>query len=196
MFSFVSKCAVLITGLVLLSNNAFAQNKLESWYTYWGLGYADVKYPDELDDLLQDLEDAPGVDHVSIGLDFLGFYWPLNEQTILGVIINGTGDRYEVSGSSMQINSYTFAFSAMRFLNNTIGKGIFVRAEAGPARLVVDTDDFGTESSDWGFGGLIGGGFGFNVSPGTRILLNVNYAVRKVEGDSYNTFGLSIGGLF
>jgi hypothetical protein len=126
----------------------------------------------------------------------LGFYWPLNEQTILGGIINAAGDRYEYDGDSMQINNYTFSVSIMRYLTNTIGSGIFVRADAGPARVVFDADDFGTETSDWGFGGLIGGGFGFNVSPGTRILLNVNYAVRKIEGESYGSLGITVGGLF
>lgn len=172
------------------------KNKLESWYVYFGLGYANPTYPGELDDLLNDLGDLPGVTHVSIGMDILGFYWPLGRHTILGGVVNAVGDRYEESGDYMQINGYTFGASMMHFVNDTIGRGFFVRGDLGLAGLAVDTNVAGDASSDTGIGFLAGGGFGFNISRGTRLLLNANFAVRQVEGESFSAFGLTVGGLF
>lgn len=67
-------------------------NKLESWYTYWGGGYASNTYPDELEEQLDLMEDTPGVDHFAMGVDLLGFYWPRGEQTLVGGIISSSVD--------------------------------------------------------------------------------------------------------
>ena len=88
----------------------------------------------------------------------------------------------------------------MRFLTGTIGNGLFIRADIGGSRFVVDVDG-DTETSDWGFGYLVGGGLGFNITSGTRLLLNVNYAVRTIPNDEtgtdkIKTLGFSVGALF
>ena len=70
--------------------------KLESWYTYWGLGFSNNSYPEPLDELLDILNKIPGVTRMSINLDVLGFYKPMNSKTILGFIVNGSGNRIEV----------------------------------------------------------------------------------------------------
>jgi hypothetical protein len=189
---------VVVVLFMLAATNSFAQNKLESWYTYWGLGYADVTYPDKLNTVLDELKELPGVDHTGIGLDMLGFYWPNGEKTIIGGILNGWGDRYEDSDSDdyMQFNGYLFSLSAMHFLTGQIGQGLFLRGDFGASRLVLSTTGYGDESSKWGFGGLLGAGFGVPISSGTRLLLNVNYSVRKVEGDAFKALQISVGGLF
>lgn len=74
----------------------------------------------------------------SVGRDLLGFYWPVGDRTIIGGIVNAFGDRYEVNDIEMQINGYTFSFSAMHYVTNLIGQGLFVRGEVGPTRFVVD----------------------------------------------------------
>jgi len=183
---------------LLMSSHAHAQNKLESWYTYWGLGYVNPQYPDELENALNLVEDIPGSDHISVGLDLLGFYWPVGDRTIIGGILNAFGDRYEVNDITLQINGYTFSFSAMHYLTNLIGQGLFLRGEIGPTRFAVDFEGVQEEdvTSDWGIGGLVGAGFGIPVSSGTRILLNVNYAIRRVEGETVGALGITVGGLF
>ena len=70
--------------------------KLESWYTYWGLGFSNNSYAEPLDELLDILNKIPGVTRMSINLDVLGFYKPMNSKTILGFIVNGSGNRIEV----------------------------------------------------------------------------------------------------
>ena len=49
--------------------------KLESWYTYWGLGFANMSYTDDL----KDAQECSDCATVSLGFDFLGFYEPLGE---------------------------------------------------------------------------------------------------------------------
>ena len=179
--------------------SVFAENKLESWYIYWGLGYADNAYPDDLEEVLDDLEDLPGVDHLALSLDMFGFYWPRSDRTLVGGIVNGSADTYEVVGVEMNIYNYLYAFSVIHFLTNRIGQGPFVRADVGFARHVVETNIFGVKDdavSDWGTGILLGGGMGFPVTSGTRVLLNGNLALRRVEGDVTTTIGISINGLF
>ena len=174
-------------------------NELESWYTYWGGGFAQNTYPDELEETLDLLEDTAGVDHFAMGLDILGFYWPRDEQTLWGGVISGSIDTYEVAGFEADISNYLYAFSAMRFLTNRIGQGPFVRADVGFARHAGDVKTTGSElstTSDWGTGLLLGAGYGIPVTEGTRILLNGSYAIKRVEGDVTETVRISVGGLF
>ena len=62
--------------------------------------------------------------------------------------------------------------------------------------MVVTGSEGFEESSEKGAGVLLGGGYGFAVTEGTRILLNVNYAMRRVEEENYGMLGISLGGLF
>ena len=63
--------------------------QLESWYTYWGLGYTNVGYTDELKNRMK----CEGCDNPSMNMDLFGFYWPLkNQQTIVGAIYNVSGE--------------------------------------------------------------------------------------------------------
>ncbi len=109
--------------------------------------------------------------------------------------MNAVGDRYDLFGTEMQINQYLLSFSAMHFVGREIGDGFFLRGDAGLAWMAVDSTS-GNAESDMGVGILLGCGYGIPVTPGTRILLNLNYAIRKVEGDTIKTVNVSVGGLF
>lgn len=172
-----------------------AGSNTESWYTYWGLGYASVSYPPDLQELIDFLKDQDGVSNVSIYMDILGFYWHLTPKTIAGFIINGAGDRYEVNGEDMQINQYLYSGSVMHYVGESFGDGPFVRADIGLAKLAVSSSFASTATSESGFGFLAGGGWSFDFG-GTRLLLNINYAYRGVEEETYSILGFSVGGLF
>jgi hypothetical protein len=178
------------------SPTADNKNKLESWYTLWGLGYASMGYPGDVQVALDLVDDLPGVSRSSIAMDFLGFYWPFNEHAIFGGVINACADRYEVGGESMQINGYTYSVSLMHFLQNRIGKGFFLRGDVGGARMVLQVSKNDPQSSDWGVGVLAGAGLGLPVSRGTRILLSVNYSHRFIEGDAMRAWQFTVSGLF
>lgn len=188
---------LLFLSLLAHSAGADERTQMETWYTYWGGGYAGMSYPGDLDDLLEFVESLPGVDRLTLGLDMLGFYFPVDERTVLGFVVNGAADRVEVSSDEwMQINSLTYAFSVMRYLQHRVGDGFFVRGDLGPAIHTIEGKRITPDSSEWGLGGLVGAGYGLPVGLGTQLLLNLNSAVRQVEGDATTTLGVSLGGLF
>lgn len=171
------------------------RNRRESWYTNWGLGVPFISYPDLLQDVLDALDDA-GFDNTRLMFDLLGFYWPLAEQTIVGFNMNVWGDRYSGGGESIQFTALTLGPSVMYFVQDRIGAGFFVRADLGGTRIVLDSSLDETETSEWGFGALLGGGYGIPVSRETRILIHLNYSIRSIEGDTYSNVGLGVTGLF
>jgi len=175
-----------------------AQAAQESWYTYWGIGWASNSYSGEVGNVLESAKDD-GLDHVSLSLDMLGFYWPLpgNPKTLLGFVVNGTGDRYDGGKDDwVQVNSYILGVSSMHFFGREPGAGFFIRADLGMAVFSVSSSGDDSENSDIGYGGLIGGGYGIPVSEGTRILININYAYKHAAGDTVGSLGISVGGLF
>lgn len=201
----MKKFSVLLVAVICLSlfpaGEAFSQHKLESWYFYLGLGYANSQYPEPLDTELNNLADQSGITQVNIGIDFPGVYFRKGERTIIGGVLNISADRFEDDNSngSVQFTEFTVALSAMHFLTKEVGRGLFLRGDVGPARLGVSVEGGGlavTTSSEWGFGALIGAGYAIPVLSGTRILLNANYAFRRIEGEAFGAFAITVGGLF
>ena len=184
--------AVLSLGVIASPASA---NELESRYFYWGIGWASFSYPAEIQRVVDDVKGL-GLDNISLTLDLLGFYWPRGDQMLLGFVLNASGDRFEEGSDYFQINSYLPSLSGMFFFNNKIGKGPFCRVDVGPTRLNLNSSLQSTVNSEWGVGVLLGGGVAFPVSSGSRLLANVNYTVRKTEGDSIKILGVSVGGLF
>lgn len=175
-----------------------AQAEPESSYTYWGIGGGSNSYTGAARDIIESAKDA-GPDHLALSLDLLGFYWPLtgSRNTLVGCILNGGGDRYEDEDYEFQLSLYLFGISSMHFFGREPGAGLFVRADLGFAFYSINSPEHDSEgSSNIGYGGLIGGGYGIPITEGTRILLNVNYALRYIEGDKINSLGISVGGLF
>ncbi len=184
-----------VVNVVPQTSTNDTKNRLESWYTNWGLGYPVIQYPDELGAVLDALKDI-GVSNTAVMLDLLGFYFPIGEKVIIGSNLNAWGDRYESNGESIQINAFTFGGSAMFFLQERIGEGVFLRSDLGLSRLVLASSGNDTESSDIGVGFLIGGGYGIPVSRETRILIHLNYSIRSIESETYSNLGISVSGLF
>jgi hypothetical protein len=188
---------IIVLLFLILAPQVHA-NRIESWYTYWSIGYANVGYPSELDAQMDMLASQPGVDHISISLDMLGVYRPSGNRQLWGIVVNGFGDRYQEGNDHLQLNGYLLAASGIGFAQR-IGQGAFWRADVGLARYNMQTEFWGSESSmnsDWGVGALGGGGYAFPITDGTRVLLSGNYALRRINGQTTTTLGISIGGLF
>ncbi len=188
-----------IISLFIFSSPLFSQNfqdlSTESWYTYWGGGYSSISYPPETQEFLDLLKEQSGVSNLSLQLDLLGIYFNIAPKTIAGVIINGVGDRYEKDGDYIQLNQYLYSASAMHYLGDYFGSGLFLRADIGLAKMVMQYSEGESTNSDNGFGFLVGGGWSFDLG-GTRLLLNLNYAYRSIEEETINTIGFTVGGLF
>ncbi|PIS28970.1 MAG: hypothetical protein COT43_05075 [Candidatus Marinimicrobia bacterium CG08_land_8_20_14_0_20_45_22] len=66
-------------GLIFIANVAFAEqlsDGRESWYLYWELGGAAITYPKGVQEVIDIIEDADGVQRTTICIDMLGFYFP------------------------------------------------------------------------------------------------------------------------
>ena len=196
----------LAVVIALSHPSAARDNDLESWYTYWGLGYANNTYPD---DAFDELNDLPGVDHIALALDMFGFYWPRGDRTLVGGIVNSSADVYEITEDlvtvEMDIYNYLYAISTMHFLTHEIGQGPFVRADVGLAlqSVEIDLSEANEEAeieieatSDWGAGFLLGGGYGIPVTSGTRLLVNANFSLRRIAGEQTKSVGITLNGLF
>lgn len=191
-----SRCIfLLITLITICSTQAYAD--IENWYAYWGLGFSNTTYPEPLDSALNAAEAVPGSTRVQLNLDILGFYFPVNGDTIAGFVINSSADRLENGSDNIQLNLYTYGASAMKFFGTEPGDGFFLRGDFGITKAVLTSNLFsGNIGSDTGTGFLIGAGYGFVISPQHRILLNFNYANRTIESNSYKTSSVSVGILF
>ena len=132
---------------------------------------------------------------MKLSLDMLGFYRHLKSNTIAGIIINGAADRFTIDSEWFQSNYYIYGASMINYPGIQFGKGIFLRTDIGLAKAVFQNSEGDSESSDNGFGILVGGGWSFDFGV-TRLLLNANYTYRKIEDDAVKVLGFSVGGLF
>jgi hypothetical protein len=191
----VSATAAIISVL-LFSGSAHAAQ--ESWYSYWGIGWVSNSYPDDLPDVVNDFKNNPAAKtSYSICWDIFGTYWPLpNDKSVLGIVLNAAGDRFSLNGEWLQQNFYLLGLSAMHFFGYEPGAGFFLRADAGMALNYYYSSLDKSDGSDIGYGGLVGTGYGIPISESERILLNLNYAWRSVEGSNSSSLGVSVGILF
>ncbi|MCK4981176.1 MAG: hypothetical protein KAS62_12320 [Candidatus Delongbacteria bacterium] len=193
---------VFIVSVILYGQNSpgyagssVENSQNESWYTYWGIGLPVISYPSELQNIIDLLGELDDISNTSFNMDMFGLYLHLQPNTIAGFIANFNGDRYLLGEEYIQINQYLYSLSVIHYLSDSFGSGFFFRGEGGVAVLSL-TSSFGEEiTSENGFGVLVGGGWSFDFG-GTSLLLNVNYAHRIVEEESYDAIGFSIGGLF
>mgnify|MGYP000537957609 CR=1 FL=1 len=167
----------------------------ERWYTYWGVGTSVIGYEDEnykeLYERMADVADS----RTSIALDLFGIYLPVRPQTIVGVIVNVAGDRFQFEDTWFQENYYLYSFSVIHYLSR-FGKGFFIRADGGiSAYNYQDSDGDNINGKKGGYGVLAGGGYALNLG-GSSLMLNINYSYRTVEEIRMNFTGLSLGILF
>lgn len=173
--------------------------QMENWFYDIGLGYAYRSYPTNLQKLFDAFDSLSGVSGEHLEID-LGFYWALNNyHTALGFAINGGYDDLSMSGASLlQISQLIYGASVLHYFDNIIGDGLFVRGDVGVARLSVrKSSGTVTDTTDnAGFGILIGSGYAYPITSGTRLLLNLNFSYSIVAGGGVSKIGISVEGLF
>jgi len=173
------------------SNSAFN----ERWYTYWALGAANLEYADDNRQNMYEAFEKVADNRLTINLDLLGIYIPITTNTIAGVIINATGDRFNINDEWVQENYYTWSVSGIHYLS-TFGKGLFVRLDGGFASYnYQDSDGKNETAEETGYGVLVGGGYSFEIGRNS-FLLNLNYSHRNIEDIKLNVISINIGGLF
>jgi hypothetical protein len=170
---------------------------VEPWYLLLGLGYSDISYPSGLQELIDILKESSEVTHLPLNIN-IGVYWPMNNaKTLIGFIISADGDMFDYQGGNMQINSYLIGGSLISHITDYIGKGIYLRGDAGISFISVSSSSSSGSSSDPGFGLRVGGGYELPISKDeTRIQFDIGYTYRNIEGDSYGSLGFGLGLLF
>ena len=162
--------AVALLAVFLADQCEATESKLENWYTYWGVGAVNPSYPEELENILDLIENLPGVTRVAVSLDLLGFYWPIQDRYLLGGVVNVFNDRIEVDSEGLNLIGATYGLSLQYFPQRHIGQGFFIRSDVGPAFMAVTSDDRTVdETSEWGVGGLVGAGWSQPITSGTRL---------------------------
>ncbi len=120
------------------------RNKLESWYTYWAMGYPVLSYSKSFSEFFDVPIDESALDRTTLSLDFFGFYFPRGGKTLLGFIVNGFEDEYKGNVGGFGVRGITYAFSVMHFLNHRIGQGFFISKA-----LKIEDLSAWLESSPW-----------------------------------------------
>ncbi len=145
---------------------------LESWYFSFGVGGADLSYPDGRQALVDELAEKFDYVRSKYFVD-IGLYSPTNQHTVAGLALNIVGDRHEFARtdangfamipeetSTVQMNQLLIGPSVRRYLGSRVGRGLYIRVDGGLARFVQEDDrpgvDTETTESDWGFGFLGG----------------------------------------
>lgn len=191
----MKKILAVILFTIFLPLSASAE--VESWYTYWAIGLANPDYPGTLNSDINTLDSIPGVNRTKTGYDMFGFYWPHQNNDMLGFVVSGASDRLEDSlNNYIQINQYLYSFSAMRFFGKEIGDGFYVRGDIGLAKANIDTNFAGSATSNTGTGFLLGLGYAIPVSEQSRFMFGISLSHKSIESESYSATSFTIGGLW
>jgi len=177
---------------------------LENWYLFFSAGFSSVSYSGTDTATTQEMDDTAS-SNKAYSFDLLGVYWPyFGYKALIGGIINfvhesWTDGTIDGLASDMDVNQLLVGGSFYYFLSRYIGKGWFLRSDLGISRYSLDAKGSETRVTvvpKWGYGLLIGGGYGLPLSNETRILINLNFAYRKAGKASISTSTLSLGLLF
>ncbi|HUP58567.1 MAG TPA: outer membrane beta-barrel protein [Bdellovibrionota bacterium] len=182
--------ATIAALVFLLASPAWARS--ESWYWGFGLGVGTPTYPAAVQTEVDSVRAAGGGS--TRGAVDLGFHWPVGQTTTLGISGNGGTDSYDLPQDVSVTQSGLFATLIHSFGSEPM-KGFFLRGDVGLANLRVKTASVSL-TSETGFGLIGGAGIAFAVSDETKLVLQANYAHRRVEGQNYNLFAITFGPMF
>jgi len=151
-----------------------------------GIGGSHNIYEEPLQSIWQTASKDPNVTRVQIHLNLLGIYAPLkNKHTILGGSMTGTADALNFGNLFIQLNLYQYGFSMLHFFGKEPGDGFFLRGDLALSRAVL-MDNVSIVASPWGYGGLVGMGYGLPISKGTRLLFTLKYLLSSLPDEGQN----------
>ena len=171
-------------------------SKIESWYFHIAFGGSNNSYPEELQLILDEIEKIEGVILESLSFE-LGFYWPMsNNKTILGIATSSFSDNFRTDDGDMALFNYLHAFSVIHYPMRFIGKGLFIRGDLGAATFGTSSLQGVDEMSETGLGFLIGSGYAWPITGGTRMEFMFGLNSSRVKGENYSTGYFNLGLLF
>ena len=66
---------------IFTASVSFSHAEVESWYSYWALGFSSHSYPEEIQEVVDDI--PTHVTRTQVAVDMLGFYWPLSNGMMM-----------------------------------------------------------------------------------------------------------------
>ena len=199
----ISLSRALVIALCLWTTS-FAQAGVETWYTYWGLGFANLNYTGNIDNDIDSLKANAGYKHdTSMSADLFGFYWPVFEQnTIMGVVLNGATDNFRSSSLNidLSVTASQLSYSTMYFFGAEPGDNFFVRGDIGLGRIGATATDSNNISvsgaTNTGIGVRLGCGYGILVSEESRVLITLLFGKNNSDDGDATFTSLLVGGLW
>lgn len=187
---------ILIAVLTMFfSTTSVAES--EDWYVNASIGVANKGNPDLVEQILSSAENTYGVSRVTIAID-LGFYWPVfDESMLLGVVSNSSVDSVQSSpGNEVVTHDLEYVgISAIKFMGETIGQGLFVRGDLGSASAKYRYSNNSYSVNDGsGSATLIGVGYSKPLSGNkTRLIFSLNSVFSSIDDRKFNSNELMIG---
>jgi len=189
--------ALLMFAISSYSNCWDYEDDIDSWYSYWGVGYSFTFYPTSIQQSVDELNNSENVNHLPLCVDLFGIYLtlPSSNTTMAGVIFNLINDRYNngnYGGQSIQYNHYLISASTQHYFD-IIGRGYFLRADLGMAFMTANNPFYSRQSagSETGWGFLAGAGYAVPIEDGPSVTLSINYTHKLISSEGYG--GLMIG---
>jgi hypothetical protein len=196
------------------AKNPDDRSKVESWYVNLGLNYVRNGYGKDAKtvvDLFNSVSSNSTSLSLALGLD-IGVYFPITNTIALGIIDNAIADAYSATGVSSSFSSVSRSLtiaqgfigaSAQYFLSGDyIGKGFYVRTDAGVSYFQVSAEStvggatVKGSDSEVGYGFQGGVGYGIPTSPGARVLLDALYSYRATSHYSSGSLTAGVSILF
>jgi len=181
--------------LILCASSLVSQSDVKPHYFYSGAGYTFPKFPEPLHSRVQFIEIMPGVSHIPVSVQPIGYYRSRGDRLLWGGVVQVDLDRFSLGDRSLQIEQYQSSFSFFYFLEKKIASGLFIRGDFGPAVLRLSSGDQGMEKLSVGWGLLIAGGSAFKIRS-QPILSSIHYAYKSIHGKKYSLFSIGFGLLY
>lgn len=168
------------------------------------LGFPSFSYENEIDQNNINALRNSSASHFKIYSDLFGYYKSFsNKQTAFGGVFSISRDAFSTDSASFEVYQMRLSSSIYHFFGNGgVGTGTYLRGDVGLARYastaVINTTTGGLQSEPekFGFGALVGVGYGVDITKSLGFLSGLNFE-RNIMGDStISTLGLVISVLY
>ncbi len=170
-----------------------SEHNAESWYLLLGVGYPVNAYPDNVRTNIDNFTKLNDESHFTLSLD-VGVYWPLENNLLLGITLNGYGDSYDTKDEYIMISNYMVGGSAVWYFGGYIGKGFFLRGDLGIAQVDVSDKNSIYNENNIGFSVKADAGYSVPLSRETRVEFDLGFRYGSVNSESYTalSFGFNV----
>lgn len=196
-YSNMGKILLVLIVLGTFANQAFADDKLKSWYFNIGLGYAGTNYGSNgTMQSFANQQKALGYSDTPLCVD-IGVYWPAGNKFLIGIADTGFGDSFSspstsASTAGSSIVSSNLLASLQFFPFSTNFSGLFVRADGGYG-VVGTTTGFSLFPSQSSSGYALHGGLGISIPlGGTRLPLMAGYYYEGVSSGAISAVQVEV----